>query len=87
MPASRHHLPPTSETLRDYATHPYLLWWTEASVGDLKAHLASADSVKRAAYWMGALLREANTRDVWRAVLSDLGEVASGRSLRSRAGA
>ncbi len=31
---------------------------------DLRAHLASADLEERA-YWMGALLREANTRDVW----------------------
>jgi hypothetical protein len=33
-------------------------------VGDLRAHLASEDKEERA-YWLGALLREANTRDVW----------------------
>ena len=64
------HLPPTSETLRDDATRPYFLWWTDATVGDLKTHLASADLEERA-YWMGALLREANTRDVWLFVTSD----------------
>jgi hypothetical protein len=43
---------------------PYFLWWTGATVGDLRAHLASPDLETRA-YWMAALLREANTRDVW----------------------
>ena len=57
-------LPPTSQSLLDGETRPYFLWWTRASVGDLKAHLASHDPEERA-YWMGALLREANTRDVW----------------------
>ncbi len=56
--------PPTSEDLLDDATRPYFLWWTKASVGDLKAHLAAPNPEERA-YWMGALLREANSRDVW----------------------
>lgn len=43
---------------------PYFLWWTKNSVADLRAHLEDADPEVRA-YWMGALLREANTRDVW----------------------
>lgn len=33
-------------------------------MGEFKAHLASEDAEERA-YWLGALLREANTRDVW----------------------
>jgi hypothetical protein len=57
-------LPPTSDTLRDNTTHPYFLWWCEATIGDLRAALRSPDLDERA-YWMGALLREANTRDVW----------------------
>jgi len=62
VPAGR--LPPTSASLLDDAARPYFLWWTNATVGELKAHLASSDPEERA-YWMGALLREANTRDVW----------------------
>ena len=57
-------LPPTTESLLDDDTRPYFLWWTEATVGKLKEHLASSDPEERA-YWMGALLREANSRDVW----------------------
>lgn len=56
--------PPTSNDLYDEATRPYFLWWTRATVGELKEHLASPDPEERA-YWMGALLREANSRDVW----------------------
>ena len=63
-------LPPTSEDLLDDATRPYFLWWMDATVRDLKAGLASKDPEERA-YWMGALLREANTRDVWLFVSSD----------------
>jgi hypothetical protein len=55
--------PTSTEILRD-DTRPYFLWWTNATVADLRRHLASDDPVERA-YWMGALLREANTRDVW----------------------
>lgn len=61
-PAER--LPPTTETLFDDNARPYFLWWTDATVGRFKEHLASSDAEERA-YWMGALLREANTRDVW----------------------
>lgn len=57
-------LPPTSPALSLDATRPYFLWWTDATVGDLRARLQSDDPNERA-YWMGALLREANSRDVW----------------------
>lgn len=57
-------LPPTSDALRDDAHRPYFLWWTDATVADLRRHLQSNDLAERA-YWMAALLREANTRDVW----------------------
>lgn len=57
-------LAPTSENLLRDDAHPYFLFWTEATVADLRAHLASDDLDDRA-YWMGAMLREANTRDVW----------------------
>ncbi len=57
-------LPPTSEALRLDATRPYFLWWADATVRDLKRYLQSADPEERA-YWLGALLREANSRDVW----------------------
>ena len=57
-------LPPTSDSLKLDATRPYFLWWTDASVGDLRRHLASEDPAERA-YWSAALLREANSRDVW----------------------
>jgi hypothetical protein len=68
VPAGR--LPPTTAALLDDATRPYFLWWTTATVGQLKEHLASSDPEERA-YWMGALLREANTRDVWLFVNTD----------------
>jgi hypothetical protein len=45
-------------------TRPYFLWWLDCTVGDLKQALADPDDEKRA-YYLGALLREANTRDVW----------------------
>lgn len=57
-------LAPTTESLHDDNARPYFLWWTDATVGRFKEHLASSDPAERA-YWMGALLREANTRDVW----------------------
>jgi hypothetical protein len=63
-------LPPTSlDLLRDDA-RPYFLWWTDATVGELRRRLASPDPAERA-YWLGALLREANTRDVWLFVRPD----------------
>jgi hypothetical protein len=57
-------LPPTSAELRNPAARPYFLWWTDATVGELRAQLAHP-VVEQRAYWLGALLREANTRDVW----------------------
>ena len=57
-------LPPTSDDLYRDDVRPYFLWWTRATVGDLRRHLASPDAETRA-YWLGALLREANSRDVW----------------------
>jgi hypothetical protein len=57
-------LPPTTPSLLDDATHPYFLWWTVCTVGELRARLADPSPQTRA-YWLGALLREANTRDVW----------------------
>lgn len=57
-------LPPTSPNLLRADTRPYFLWWSDATVADLRTHLADPDPAVRA-YWMGALLREANTRDVW----------------------
>ena len=63
-------LPPTSPDLSNPATRPYFLWWVDATVGDLRRHLASPDPDERA-YWLGALLREANSRDVWQFVSAD----------------
>lgn len=68
MPSRR--LPPTSASLLDDTARPYFLWWTGATIGELKQHLASPDPEERA-YWMGALLREANSRDVWLFVRPD----------------
>jgi hypothetical protein len=68
MPGS---LPPPSATLSDDRTRPYFLWWTDATVGEFRARLADPDPDVRT-YWMGALLREANTRDVWLFVTPDV---------------
>ena len=57
-------LPPTSPDLLDPAAKPYFLWWCDATVGDLRRNLRLTDPDERA-YWLGTLLREANTRDVW----------------------
>jgi hypothetical protein len=57
-------LPPTSPALLDPAARPYFLWWTDLTIRDLHAKLGGADADERA-YYLGALLREANTRDVW----------------------
>jgi hypothetical protein len=57
-------LPPTSPALTRDETRPYFLWWTDVTVGRLRQYLRSADAEERA-YWLGALLREANSRDVW----------------------
>jgi hypothetical protein len=68
LPADR--LPLTTESLLDDSARPYFLWWTDATVGQLKERLLSPDLEERA-YWMGALLREANSRDIWLFVTSD----------------
>lgn len=68
-------LPPTSPTIGDDATRPYFLWWTQATSGDLRVHLRSDDPAERG-YWFGALLREANTRDVW--VFTTANEIRAG---------
>ena len=57
-------LGPTSPSLYDDDARPYFLWWTDATVRDLKVKLKDPDLEIRS-YWLGALLREANTRDVW----------------------
>lgn len=63
-------LPPTNTALEAPETRPYFLWWTDVTVDVLREKLASKDLLERA-YWMGALLREANTRDVWLFVAPD----------------
>lgn len=57
-------LPPTDPELLDDRARPYFVWWMDATVGDVRAGLGHPDPTTRA-YWMGLLLREANTRDVW----------------------
>lgn len=57
-------LPPTTPALLESSTRPYFLWWTQCTVGELRQHLRDPSPHTRA-YWLGALLREANTRDVW----------------------
>ncbi|MCC6737401.1 MAG: hypothetical protein IT452_00020 [Planctomycetia bacterium] len=57
-------LPPTTPALRDPEARPYFLWWTATTVGQFREHLKDPDRDRRA-YWLGALLREANSRDVW----------------------
>jgi hypothetical protein len=63
-------LPCTSLDLQVPNTRPYFLWWTDLTVAQFREQLASSDPEVRA-YWMGALLREANTRDVWLFVRPD----------------
>jgi hypothetical protein len=57
-------LGPTSPSLLDDGARPYFLWWADATIGEFKAKLRDPDLDVRS-YWLGALLREANTRDVW----------------------
>jgi len=57
-------LPATSSDLHLPNTRPYFLWWTDLTVAQFRERLASPDPEARA-YWMAALLREANSRDVW----------------------
>ncbi|MBN1773926.1 MAG: hypothetical protein JXB32_21880 [Deltaproteobacteria bacterium] len=70
MHAARPTLPPTSDELLAAEARPYFLWWTDATVAELRRRLASDDAHERA-YWVGAILREANTRDVWLFVTPD----------------
>lgn len=56
-------LPPTDSSLGDPRARPYFLWWTDATVASFREKLASPDRAERA-YWLGALLREANSRDI-----------------------
>jgi hypothetical protein len=55
---------PTTPALLDSGARPYFLWWTDITVGEYRRRLQSTSSAERA-YWLGALLREANSRDVW----------------------
>lgn len=57
-------LGPTHRTVLDPHARPYFLWWTDLTVDAFRARLSEGSDEDRA-YWMGALLREANTRDVW----------------------
>ena len=63
-------LPPTTTDLLDATKRPYFLWWLDMTVADLREELA-ADDPDTVAYFLGALLREANTRDVWLFVRPD----------------
>jgi hypothetical protein len=63
-------MPPTRPDLLEPSARPHFLWWTDATVSDLQRHLTSTNAAERA-YWTGALLREANTRDVWSFVSPD----------------
>jgi hypothetical protein len=63
-------LPCTTPDLHDPHARPYFLWWTDLTVAQFREKLASPDLEARA-YWMAALLREANTRDVWQFVSPD----------------
>jgi hypothetical protein len=63
-------LPPTDPGLLSPASRPYFLWWSDVTAGELQRLLRDEDEEARA-YWMGALLREANTRDVWLFVTPD----------------
>jgi hypothetical protein len=65
--SSGRRLPPTTEDLQRGDARPYFLWWTDLTVSDFRERLRSEDPIERS-YWMGALLREANTRDVWQFV-------------------
>lgn len=57
-------LPPTSADVADDAQKPYFLWWVDLTGAEFRQRLAQGSPSERA-YWLGALLREANTRDVW----------------------
>ena len=55
--------PPTSPAILLDETRPYFLWWTPLTVGDLRTILANKEHAERS-YYLGAMLRKANTRDV-----------------------
>lgn len=57
-------LPPTSAKLASDLEKPYFLWWVDLTCGEFRRKLREGTPEERA-YWLGALLREANTRDVW----------------------
>ena len=57
-------LPPTSPDLLRDQTRPYFLWWLDVTVEEFRRRLRTGP-VEERAYWLGVLLREANTRDVW----------------------
>ena len=57
-------LPPTSADVADDTRRPYFLWWVDVTGGQFRQRLAQGTREERA-YWLGALMREANTRDVW----------------------
>jgi|SRR6185436_5847201 len=57
-------LPPTTPELLSPLSRPYFVWWANVTIEEFRRHLADPDPERRA-YWLGALMREANTRDVW----------------------
>lgn len=57
-------LPPTSPDVADDDKKPYFLWWADVTCADFRRKLVQGTAEERA-YWLGALMREANTRDVW----------------------
>lgn len=64
------HLGPTDPSLFDPERQPYFLWWTDLTADDFKRRIATGTAEERA-YWIAALLREANSRDVWLFVTPD----------------
>ena len=56
---------PHTGSRRGRPVGPNFLWWTDLSEASFLQRLNDPDLTVRA-YWLGALLREANTRDVWR---------------------
>lgn len=61
--------PKLAEPNQDPA-RPYFLWWADLSADEFSERIRSDDPQERG-YWLGALLREANTRDVWKFVTPD----------------
>lgn len=57
-------LPPTTADLLDDASRPYFIWWAEVTVGELRRRIGDRKD-PTSDYWLGAVLREANSRDVW----------------------